>query len=107
MISTGSLAALLGKVSGAVVALLYAAFSLTDLLLTRAAFSLGVGEANPLLAWLDGHGLFVPAKVALTLVAALLIGFLYSRGRARGIAWSALLLMVSVVGYHFWGLGVA
>ncbi|MBE9565684.1 MAG: hypothetical protein IMF16_02915 [Proteobacteria bacterium] len=107
MISIESLSAVLGKVSGAFVALLYAVFSFTDLLLTRAAFSLGVGEANPMLSWLDGHGLFVPAKVVFTLVAALLMGFLYSRGRARAIAWSALLLMVSVVGYHLWGLGVA
>ena len=107
MISTESLSAVLGKVSGAFVALLYAAFSLTDLLLTKAAFSLGVGEANPMLSWLAGHGLFVPAKVALTVVAASLIGFLYSQGRARGVAWSALLLMMSVVGYHLWGLGAA
>ena len=92
------------KVSGWCVACLYVAFSMTDLLLSHAAFVLGVAEANPVLAWVAAHGLFVPAKVLLTAVAAALIVVLHSRRRAQHISWLALMVMGAVNVYHLLGL---
>ena len=90
--------------SGHFVAALYVVFSLTDMLLSLTAFSLGIPEGNPLLASLTRYGLFVPAKLFLTLLVAVLIMVLYSRRRARSLAWSGLLAMVGVDMYHLWSL---
>jgi hypothetical protein len=90
--------------SGPFVAVLYTVFSLTDLLLSAAASALGIPEGNPLLASLARDGLFVPAKLLLTLIAAVLIVALYSRGRVRPVAWSGVVIMASVDIYHLWGL---
>jgi len=92
------------RFSGVFIALLYIIFGLTDLLLSLAAFALGVLEGNPLLAWLAGCGLFVPAKILLTLAAALLIVLLYSRAGTRPFAHSAVLAMAMVDLYHIWAL---
>lgn len=92
-------------VSGAFVALLYVSLGLADLLCSLAAFSLGFGEANPVLAWLGRHGMFVPGKIALTILVAGLISLLYNRRPARVVAWSGVLAMVAVNAYHFVHLG--
>ena len=98
------LLARLGRVSGACVALLYAGFSLTDMVLSLAAFSAGVPEGNPLLAWLMPSGLFVPMKLLLTALIACLIAHFYPRKHIQPAAWLALLLTAAVNGYHLWGL---
>jgi len=90
--------------SRAFVAALYVVFGVADLLLSMAAFSLGVREGNPLLAAFAQVGLFVPAKILLTAAVAGLILYLYPRGHARPIAWSGLVLMASIDAYHVWSL---
>lgn len=90
--------------SGVSVAVVYLALSLLDMLLSLAAFGLGVAEANPVLAWCAARGLFVPVKAMLTALAAVLIAVVYRRGRAYLVAWSSALLMAGVVAYHLWGL---
>ncbi len=95
-----ALALSLGKVSGGFVAAVYAAFGLADLWFSLMAFRLGVAEGNPFLALMQQDGLFVPAKLILTGIAALLIGVLYRRSRVQVVCWSALLAMVTVDIYH-------
>jgi hypothetical protein len=90
----------LGKVSGGFVAAVYSAFGLADLWFSLIAFRLGVVEGNPFLALMRQDGLFVPAKLALTGIAALLIGVLYGQSRARMLCWGALLMMATVNVYH-------
>ena len=92
------------KVSGLFVAALYTVLSLGDLLLSAAAFARGVPEGNPVLATLARDGLFIPGKLLLTLSAAVLIAALYSRARARPVAWSGVMVMASVDIYHVWAL---
>ncbi|MFB3882303.1 MAG: DUF5658 family protein [Armatimonadota bacterium] len=96
----------LGRVSGAFVAVLYAAFSLTDMVLSLAAFHEGVAEANPLLAWLMPNGCFVPFKLLVTALIACLIAHFYPRRTVQPAAWLAVLLTVVVDGFHLWGLSV-
>ena len=94
------------RVSGEFVAVVYAALSLSDMLLSSAAFFVGIPEANPVLAWLEARALFFPAKVLLTAVATGLIAWLYPRGKGRRVAWLALLVMAGVNAYHLWGLSL-
>jgi len=94
----------LGRVSGVSVALLYAAFSLADMILSLTAFAHGVPEGNPVMSWLLGRHLFVPGKVFLTFLVSGLIAVLYRRSQVRSAAWVALSLMIAVDIYHFWGL---
>jgi len=96
----------LGKVSGAFVALVYSAFSLTDMVLSLTAFLQGVPEGNPVMAWLLCHSLFVPGKIALTALVAVLIGWSYRLEAVRPAAWAALLLTLAVNVYHLWGLSL-
>jgi hypothetical protein len=95
-----ALVLILGKVSGGFVAAMYAAFGLADLWFSLVAFRLGVAEGNPFLALMRQEGLFVPVKLALTGIAALLIGVLYGRSRAQIVCWGALLMMATVDAYH-------
>lgn len=88
------------KVSGTFVAALYAAFGLADLVFSLAAFHLGIPEGNPVLRWACLHGLFVPAKLALTLVVAFLIDLLYGVGRVRAVCWGAVVAMACVDALH-------
>src|SRR5574340_285767 len=90
----------LGKVSGGFVAAAYTAFGLADLWFSLTAFRLGIAEGNPFLALMGQHGLFVPAKLALTGIAAVLIWVLYRRSRVQLICWAALLTMAAVDAYH-------
>jgi hypothetical protein len=90
----------LAKPSAVFVALIYLVLGLADLGFSLLAFQLGVLEGNPLLAWMSRHGLFVPAKLALTGLATALIALLYSRNRARGLCWGAILVMMTVDVYH-------
>jgi len=94
------------EVSGTSTAVLYVAFSLSDMLLSLSAFTLGVPEANPLMAWLTERGLFVQGKVLLTGLTAGMIAWLYPRARGRPVAWSAVLLTAGVNVYHVWGLSL-
>ncbi|MDH4180107.1 MAG: DUF5658 family protein [Armatimonadota bacterium] len=89
---------------GILIAGLYALLSVADMGFSSAAFVLGIPEANPVIAWLIAHGLFVPAKLAFTAVAAALIAWLYHRGQVRPVAWAALVTMAAVDIYHVWGL---
>ena len=95
---------LLGRISGWSVALLYAAFSLADMVFSLTAFAHGIPEGNPVMSWLLAHHFFVPGKVILTLFVSGLIALLYRRSAVRSAAWVALSLMVVVDIYHFWGL---
>jgi len=97
---TAAISATLAKPSAVFVALVYLILGLADLGFSRLAFALGVGEGNPFLAWMQAHGIFVPAKLALTGVAATLIAVLYSRKRARLLCWAVVLVMVMVDAYH-------
>jgi len=90
--------------NAAFVALLYLMLGLADLGFSLLAFRLGVVEANPLLAWMETRGLFIPAKLVLTGVAAALIAVLYSRNRVRPVCWVAVALMAVVDAYHVLGL---
>jgi hypothetical protein len=85
---------------------LYAAFSLADMVFSLAAFTAGVTEGNPLLAWLMPTGLFVPVKLLLTALIACLIAHFYPRKGIQPAAWLALLLTAAVNVYHLWGLKV-
>lgn len=84
----------------------YVLLSLTDMAFSSVAFALGISEANPVLAWLAGHGLFVPAKVVLSVLVAGLIVWLYPRGRVRTVGWLAVAVMAGVNVYHVWALSV-
>ena len=92
------------RLSGTFIALLYFAFGLTDLILSQAAFAVGIPEGNPVLAWMMSHGLFIPAKIGLTAIVSLLIRALYPLTRIRPLAYSAVLLMALVDAYHVWAL---
>ena len=94
----------LGKVSGGFVAAVYSAFGLADLWFSLTAFRLGVAEGNPFLALMRQYGLFVPVKLGLTVVAAILISVLYRRSRAQMLCWGALLAMAAVDIYHVFNL---
>lgn len=96
----------LGRVSGAFVALAYAAFGLSDMILSLTAFAQGVPEANPVMAWLLHHGVFVPGKIALTALVAVLIGWSYRIEAVRPAAWGAVLVTFGVNVYHIWGLSM-
>jgi hypothetical protein len=92
--------------SSAFVALLYLIMGMADLGFSLLAFRLGVQEGNPLLAWMARHGLFLPMKVGLTLLATVLIAVVYERPRARAICWASVGLMVLVNCYHVIALTV-
>ncbi len=94
----------LRRPSGVFVALLYLILGLADLGFSLLAFRLGVPEGNPLLAWMARHGLFIPAKLLLTAVAAVLIGVVYERRRARPVCWASIVLMLLVDAYHILAL---
>ena len=96
----------LRRVSGGFVALVYSALGLTDMLLSLTAFMHGVPEANPFMAWLAAHDLFVPGKLLLTALVAALIGWFYPRKPVQAAAWAALLFTAGVDVYHLWGLSV-
>ena len=93
-------------VSAEMAALTYALFSLADLVFTSIAFFISVPEGNPMLAWLAGHHLFVPAKISLTLVAAAMIELYYNARPIRLIAWAGVGVMVALTVYHIWGLAL-
>jgi hypothetical protein len=88
------------RFSGTFVALLYVVFGLGDMFCSLGAFALGFPEANPVLAWMAAHGLFVPAKLALTALAAWLIVALYNHTRAQAVAWAGVIVMALVNVYH-------
>lgn len=94
----------LESASGVFVALLFTAFSLADMFLSLAAFQLGVAEANPVLRHMAALGVFVPAKLAFTLVAGAIMAHLYPRRHAQALCWLAVVVMAWVNVYHVAGL---
>jgi len=96
----------IGKLSGTFVAVVFFAFSMTDMVLSLAAFVKGVPEGNPVMAWLLSENLFVPGKVLFTALVAGLIAWYYPRRSVRAAAWLAVALMGLVNAYHVWGLSV-
>ena len=92
---------------GTFVALLYVVFGMIDLACSLLAFHQGFRELNPLLAWLARSGLFLPAKLAMTVGIGILIAVLYSNRVARVAAWSGILIMIMVTAYHVAGLSAA
>jgi hypothetical protein len=97
---------LFGGMSGITVGVLYAAFGLTDLLFSLAAFARGIPEANPFLAWLVPTGMFVLMKLLMTALVACLIVYFYPRRSIQPAAWFALFITAGVDLYHLWGLSV-
>ena len=84
---------------------LYLIFAAADLFFSMLAFSHGVGEGNPAMAWLLERGLFVPGKVCLSLAVATLMIVVYSSSRRWGWAvWGSVTVMGVVVVYHVWAL---
>ena len=94
------------RVSPEMAALTYALFGLADLAFTSIAFIVGIPEGNPVLAWFAQHHLFAPAKIALTAVAAIMIGLYYRARPIRTIAWAGVGVMAALTAYHIWGLAV-
>jgi hypothetical protein len=84
---------------------LYLVFAAADLVFSLFAFSHGVAEGNPAMAWLLGHGLFIPGKILLSLAVAALMMVVYTASRRWWWAvWGAVTLMGVVVVYHVWAL---
>jgi len=84
---------------------LYLIFAAADLFFSLLAFSHGVGEGNPAMAWLLAHGLFVPGKICLSLVVAMLMMVVYNASRRWWWAvWGSVTVMAMVVLYHVWAL---
>jgi len=91
----------MSRASAPFLAVLYLAFGVADLLFSLTAFQLGVPEGNPFLKWMQAQGLFVPAKLGVTVIAAGLMVWLHSLRRAQVICWFALVGMALVNIYHF------
>jgi hypothetical protein len=104
MARVGQASGAVASLSGALIVTLYVVFSMGDMALSSIAFSLGVGEANPLLAWLAAHSMFVPAKIGLTALVAGLMHWFYPRPYGRGLACFVVVLMLGLLIYHYWGL---
>lgn len=92
--------------SGGTVAFLYVGLSLTDMILSQAAFVLGIPEGNPFLAWLLPRGLFILGKLILTALVGILIAALHTHKKVRFIAAAAVIIMAVVDLYHIWWLNV-
>ena len=90
---------------GAFPAALYLLFAALDLLFSLVAFSLGIMEGNPFMAWLLQHGLFVSGKIALSLAMAVLMLVIHAQSRRwRWVVWGGVGMMGSVVAFHLWAL---
>ncbi len=84
----------------------YTILGLIDFVLSKIAFSLKIPEGNPVLKYLQAHGLFFPAKFFLTVFVVILIAFLYNKARKpiRIISWAAIIVMAALNFYHLWAL---
>jgi len=84
---------------------LYLMFAAADLVFSLFAFSHGVAEGNPVMAWLLAEGLFIPGKIAISLVVAALMLVVYNASRRWWWAiWGSVVLMGAVVVYHAWAI---
>jgi hypothetical protein len=84
---------------------LYLIFAAADLIFSLCAFSHGVAEGNPAMAWLLDHDLFIPGKIVLSLIVSVLMMVVYTASRRWWWAvWGAVTLMGAVVVYHVWAL---
>jgi hypothetical protein len=84
---------------------LYVMFSAADLVFSLMAFSLGVAEGNPFMAWLLKQGVFLPGKIGVTVLVAALMLVVYVRARrGRSVVWGGVWLMAGVVAFHLWAL---
>ena len=89
----------------AVPAVLYLVLAAADLLFSLVAFSYGIAEGNPFMAWLLERGLFVPGKIALSLLVAGLMLAVYTRSPRWGwVAWGGVTVMTGVLALHLWAL---
>lgn len=92
-------------IPGGFAAALYLVFSVADLLFSLVAFSYGVAEGNPAMAWLLERGVFIQGKIALTLLVAGLMMVIYAASRRyRWTVWSGVGVMAAVVAYHLWAI---
>jgi hypothetical protein len=89
--------------TGAVLACGYMVLSMADMACSLFAFSVGVPEMNPLLAWMAERGCFVPAKVGLSAVVGAMMVWMYGVRRGRVACWGAVIVMAGVNVYHVWG----
>lgn len=86
-------------------AALYLVLAAADLFFSLVAFSHGVPEGNPFMAWLLVRGMFVPGKIGVSLlVAALMVIVHGGAGRWRGVVWGGVALMGVTVAFHLWAL---
>lgn len=84
---------------------LYLIFAAADLFFSLVAFSYGVAEGNPVMAWLLRQGLFVPGKVLLSLVVAAIMTVVYSASRRwHWAVWGGVAMTGAVVAYHLWAI---
>lgn len=86
-------------------AALYLIFATADMLFSLIAFSYGIAEGNPFMAWLLARGVFVPGKIMVSLLVAGLMLIVYGCSRRWcGVVWGGVTVMGAVVGFHLWAL---
>lgn len=86
-------------------AALYLIFAAADLVFSLLAFSLGIAEGNPFMAWLLEMGVFISGKIVLSLLVAALMLVVYARAaRWRWVIWSGVGIMGAVTAFHLWAL---
>lgn len=90
---------------GDFISLLFFTCSSFDWFFSTIAFRLGVEEGNPVLNWFLRFSLFTPAKLAMTILASLLILVVYRHRAGRAVSCSGALLMGLINTYHIVGLG--
>lgn len=83
------------------VACLYLLLGTWDLFFSLIAFSHGVPEGNPLLAYLLAHNLFVVAKASITVFISLIIVYTYDRSKAAAyVSWISVVIMLWIDVVH-------
>lgn len=94
------------RLSAVLVAILYVILNIVDLQFTQKAMSVGVTEGNPFLAvaFSNGHG--HQLKIAVAVLAAIVMMIGYRQRIFRIIAWSGVVLMTALAIYHLWGLSI-
>ena len=86
-------------------AALYLGLAAVDLLGSLAAFSVGIAEGNPFMAWLLAMNWFIPGKILISLFVTALILVVYGHSpRWRGVAWAGVWVMAGVSCLHLWAL---
>lgn len=83
---------------------IYAGLALLDLGFTLLAFTIGIKEGNPILAWYQERGLFEAVKIASTLAVIYLGFFLWNVKAVRWVIYAGNVAMFGVLVVHlaFW-----